>query len=74
MKLEGTTVRRLMRKHRRTIRGIATQYGITMRRVRQVRMHGVDGFLGDEWHFLITGRWPDEEVPKGAGEQVGPAP
>ena len=58
--LSGAMVRRLMRKHRVTIAGLATKHKITQKRVREVREKGVSGFLALEWVFLITGAWPDQ--------------
>lgn len=59
-KLPGAMVRRLMRKHGVTIRGLADRYNITLKRVREVRAGGVCGFLANEWHYLITGQWLDQ--------------
>lgn len=59
-KLSGTAIKRLMRRHRITIRGLAERFNITQKRVRDVRAHGVSGFLASEWCFMITGQWPDE--------------
>jgi hypothetical protein len=42
-----------------TIRSLAGEYQLTLKRVREVREHGVHGFLASEWHFLITGKWLD---------------
>lgn len=56
--LSGAEVRSLMRCHGKTIRGIATERGLTMKRVREVRANGVTGFLAEEWQYLITGEWP----------------
>ena len=58
-KLPGAMIRRLMRKHRVTIRSLAQKYDITMVRVREVRMKGVRGFYANEYHFMITGVWLD---------------
>lgn len=41
--LTGCEVRALMRAHRRTIRGLAVQMNIAMKRVRHVREQGVRG-------------------------------
>ncbi|WP_293000009.1 hypothetical protein [Nevskia sp.] len=58
--ITGRTVRSLMRKHRKTIRGIATEFGLTMKRVREVRTRGVAaGLIAGEWTFILTGVWPD---------------
>ena len=57
MRLSGNMVVRLMRKHKKTIRGIAQENSITMKRVREVREKGVEGFMAENWIFLITGKW-----------------
>lgn len=57
--LSAAEIRRLMRQHGQTIRGIAAKHGLTQKRVREVRAGGVTGFLAQEWRFLITGEWPD---------------
>jgi hypothetical protein len=41
--LTGTTVRRLMRRHGKTIKGLAGSMGLTQARVREVRANGVIG-------------------------------
>lgn len=41
--LPAAEIKRLMRSHRKTIRGLAHSMGITMKRVRYVREHGVSG-------------------------------
>ena len=56
--LSGADVRSLMRRHRKTIRSIASEHGLTMKRVREVRENGVTGLLAEEWQYLITGEWP----------------
>lgn len=53
-------LRRLMRVNGVTIRSVASQHGLTLKRVREVLNHGVAGFLAEEWHQLITGKWPNE--------------
>ena len=58
-KLPGAMVVRLMRKHKVTIRALASRFNITMKRVREVRNNGARGFLASEWHFMITGAWLD---------------
>jgi hypothetical protein len=58
-RLTGLAIRKLMRKHGKTIRSLAGEYQLTLKRVREVREHGVHGFLASEWHFLITGKWLD---------------
>ena len=59
-RLPGAMVCRLMRKHGVTIRALAAKHNITMKRVREVRVSGVRGFLANEWHYLITGQWLDQ--------------
>ena len=56
--LSGTLVRRLMRQNRVSIAGLAAKYQLTQKRVREVRKNGVEGFLAEEWCYLITGKWP----------------
>lgn len=79
MVLTGTAIKRLMRKHGATLRGIKAQHKITLKRTREVRQTGVRGFLAAEWFWIITGRWPDEPAasakaaPK-ARHQVAPSP
>ena len=41
--LTGTTVRRLMRRQGKTIKGLAGSMGLTQARVREVRANGVIG-------------------------------
>jgi len=41
--LSPETIRRLMREHRKTIRGLAAQMKVSMVRVRAVRERGVTG-------------------------------
>jgi len=62
MVLTGTAIRRLMRKHGATLRGIKAQHQITLKRTREVRQSGVRGFLAAEWFWIITGRWPDDSA------------
>ncbi len=64
MKLSGSMVRRLMRRHRVTMRGIKAKHQISLKRIREVRAGGVEGFLAAEWIFLITGQWPENQVTK----------
>jgi len=61
-KIEGHEVKRLMRQHKIRIRDVALKHQITLKRVRQVRAEGVQGFLAAEWLFIITGQWPGEGV------------
>jgi len=58
MKLTGTMIKRLMRRHHTTIRAIKNKHQITLKRIRDVRKTGVDGFLAAEWIYFITGDWP----------------
>ena len=53
--LSATDVRRLMRQNRKTIRGIATRWNLTLKRVREVRARGVQGeaFVRD-WLEILT--------------------
>jgi hypothetical protein len=54
--LTGTTIARLMRANRKTIRGLAASMNIPQTRVRQVRAEGVRGesFVAD-WMEALTG-------------------
>ena len=54
--LSAATVRRLMRANRKTIRGLATRWNLTLTRVRQVRAGGVKGeaFVRDWLEMLTT--------------------
>lgn len=54
--LSAQTIQHLMRKHRKTIRGIAQEWNLTLKRVRYVREHGVEGeaFVMD-WLEILTG-------------------
>lgn len=60
--LSGSTIARLMRQRRVTIRALAARMNITIKRVRHVRTHGVggEGFVQD-WLEAIMGeaRRPD---------------
>lgn len=58
--LTGREVRRLMRKYRKTIAGLASSMNITQARVRYVREHGVTGaaFIEDWLEALIAYRAP----------------
>jgi len=53
--LSAETIRRLMRQNRKTIRGIAQQWNLTITRVIYVRDHGVTGeaFVRD-WLEILT--------------------
>lgn len=54
--ITGVSIVKLMRKHGKTIRGLAASMGISQKRVRHVREHGVDGvgFVQD-WMESMTG-------------------
>ena len=54
--LSAETIQNLMRKHHKTIRGIAQDWNLTLKRVRHVRLHGVEGdvFVMD-WLEILTG-------------------
>lgn len=54
--LTAVTIDKLMRKHGKTIRGLAEIMGVTQARVRQVRARGVEGeaFVQD-WMQAIVG-------------------
>ena len=54
--LSAQTIQHLMRKHHKTIRGIAQEWNLTLKRVRYVREHGVEGevFVMD-WLEALTG-------------------
>jgi hypothetical protein len=53
--LTGCEVRGLMRAHKRTIRGLAVQMNIAMKRVRHVREQGVRGTtFTQDWIEAIT--------------------
>ncbi len=54
--LSAQTIRYLMRRHRKTIRGIAQEWNLTLTRVREVRRQGVQGdaFVQD-WLEILTG-------------------
>jgi hypothetical protein len=59
MTISASGIRRLMRRHRVTMRELKARHAITLKRVREVRAHGVEGeFAGSEWVFLISGAWP----------------
>lgn len=58
-RLPAAMVCRLMRKRGITIRALALKWNVTVKRVREVRTHGVRGFAANEWHYMITGAWLD---------------
>lgn len=60
-RLTGHAVRSLMRTQGVTIRALARQYKVTLKRVREVRAVGVRGFSALEWRYMITGVWLDLE-------------
>lgn len=59
LRISGPMIRRLMRNRKLTIRALAEKHSLTMKRVREVRTNGVQGFAASEWHYLITGSWLD---------------
>jgi hypothetical protein len=69
MVLTGDRICSLMRLHGVTMRAIKIQYGITLKRIRQVRAEGVRGFMAEDWFHIITGRWPGQ--PAGGQEVAG---
>ena len=54
--LGAKEVQRLMRQHRKTIRGLAQQWNLTLKRVRHVRTYGVSGecYVRDWLEILQT--------------------
>jgi len=62
--LTGPTIVRMMRKHRRTIRGLAASMRITQKRVREARAQGVHEWTGVwDWLEAITQEsWTKAEV------------
>ncbi len=54
MNLTSKEIQSLMRQHRKTISGLALQWGLTQKRVRHVRNNGVSGeaFVRD-WLEII---------------------
>lgn len=62
MKLTGNMIKRLMRKHAVTMREIKVKFKITLKRIREVRELGVEGFAAEEWIFIITGKWPNSNL------------
>jgi hypothetical protein len=56
--MTGAQFRTLMRVHRKTIKGLADQFDITQKRVRELRAKGASGFRAEELHFMCTGQWP----------------
>lgn len=43
VELTGAEIRKLMRINKKTIRDLSIKYGITQKRVRYVREHGIKG-------------------------------
>jgi hypothetical protein len=70
-KLPGTMVRQLMRKNGVTIRSVARNFNVSMKRVREVRAVGVSGFAANEWHYMITGFWLDKLAAQSAVHPKG---
>jgi len=54
--LSANEVQRVMRQHRKTIRGLAHQWNLTLKRVRHVRTYGVSGecYVRDWLEILQT--------------------
>jgi hypothetical protein len=58
-RLDGKQVVSLMRKHKKTIRGLSFAMGITQKRIRQVRAQGLTDPLSiRDWLEAITGEDP----------------
>jgi len=57
--LTGPMLVSLMRRHRVKIRDVKAKHGVTLKRIREVRETGLTGFAAEEWHWLITGQWPE---------------
>lgn len=63
-RLSGKQVASMMRRCGKTIRSIAGEQGLTLKRVRHVRIHGVqDGLRVSEWIKFCTGTWPKAPPP-----------
>lgn len=59
LQLTGQQIRRLMRLHRVSLRQLAGRWdAVTLKRIRHVREHGVNGIFADEWFRMIVGQWP----------------
>ena len=59
MTMNGADIRWLMRSHKVTIRVLAARMDITIKRVRQVRKHGItEPHVIRDWFEGITGRDP----------------
>ncbi|MBT9165365.1 MAG: hypothetical protein DDT25_00010 [Chloroflexi bacterium] len=68
LRMPGTMVSSLMRKHRVTISDLAARQNVSQKRIREVRETGVAGFMADEYHFAITGNWWSDSLKKAAHE------
>ena len=54
--MTGKEISSLMRKHRCTMRDLKARTGITLKRIRYVRQHGVfEPFVVRDWKQAITG-------------------
>ncbi len=57
--LTGQEICRLMRKHKKTIKGLSFALGITCKRIREVRLRGLNDPLAvRDWYEGITGEDP----------------
>jgi hypothetical protein len=63
--LSAKEVKSLMRQHRKTIRGLAQQWNLTLKRVRHVRTNGVSGeaFVRD-WLEILSAPQPIQSVQR----------
>ncbi len=62
--LNGPQITRLMRRHGWTIRRMAASMGLTMTRVRHVRVHGTTRHYDSrDWLQAITGEDPGDLNP-----------
>lgn len=68
LRFTGKKVQSLMRVHHVTLHELARRQRVTLKRVREVRAKGVAGFMADEYHFAITGRWWTDAVIDGHAE------
>jgi hypothetical protein len=60
--LTGPMLVGLMRLHRVKIRDLKAKYGLTLKRVRQVRSTGLTGFAAEEWVFPYWDEHPPTEI------------
>jgi hypothetical protein len=70
--LSASTVVRLMRGHKVTIRQLAARMNITMKRVREVRAQGVKGeCMSLDWYEAITttGLFDSKPTPSAREEE-----